>query len=204
MTNSVCKYLLSQDIAYDCKDPIVGGVEPNGVIINRDDIDFANVKFDDNNPNIITDLPLKNKGYKILQGGKTPFTGTNTAFVEGTYVNTFTHQVSLVVLDNGADVAKNIIDGLANGEFVIVLENNYKGLNKGDGKKGSAAFQIYGYFQGLHATEISNDKYSEDTDGGWLVTLEETKSPKSGMFLFKTDYEGSKAAFDALTSEPSA
>lgn len=199
MANSVCKYLISQDIAYDCKDPVSTGVEPNGIIINREDIDFGSTQFADGQPNCISQLKLKSgkHGYSILQGGKTPFTGTNTAFAEGTYVNTFTHLVSMVILDNGADVCENIIDGLANGEFVVILENKYKGLNK-DTHQGSAAFQIYGWYNGLKASEITNDKYSEDTNGGWLVNLQEEKSPKSGVFLYNTDYEGSKSAFDAL------
>lgn len=202
MANSVCQYLLSKDIAYDCKDPVVNGVEPNGIIINREDIDFASIQYDDNLPNCIKQIQLKEnkKAYRIVQGGKTPFTGTNTAFAEGSFVNTFTHLVSMVVLDNGADVCENIIDGLANGEFVVILENKYKGLNK-DTNAGSAAFQIYGWFTGLKATEISNDKYSEDTNGGWLVNLQEENSPKSGMFLFNQNYEGSKSAFDALVSK---
>lgn len=199
MAKSVCNYLLSQDIAYDCKDPVTTGVEPNGIIINREDIDFGKTEFVEGMPNCINQLQLKpNKhGYAIVQGGKTPFTGTNTAFAEGNLVNTFTHLVSFVVLDNGADVCENIIDKLANGQFVVILENQYKGLNK-DTNAGSAAFQIYGYYSGLKANEINNDKYGEDTNGGWLVSLQEEKSPKSGMFLFNADYEGSKAAFDAL------
>lgn len=199
MVNSVCKYLLKQDIDFDCNDPISVGVEPNGIIINREDIDFGATQFVEGKPNCISQLQLKKgkHGYAIAQGGKTPFTGTNTAFAEGTYVNTFTHLVSMVVLDNGADVCENIIDGLANGEFIVVLENKYKGLNK-DTNAGSAAFQIYGYYNGLKASEITNDKYSEDTNGGWLVNLQEEKTLKSGLFLFNTNYDGSKAAFDAL------
>ena len=65
---------------------------------------------------------------------------------------------------------------------------------------GDSAFQVYGYYQGLKAAEISNDKYSEDTDGGWSISLTETKVPKSALFLYKTSYETTKAAVDALTS----
>ena len=48
------------------------------------------------------------------------------------------------------------------------------------------------------------DKYSEDTEGGWAVTLEEQKTPKSALFLFKTSYEATKTAVNTLTAEPAA
>lgn len=47
---------------------------------------------------------------------------------------------------------------------------------------------------------MTNEKYSEDTDGGWAVSLQETRAPKSGVFLFKTDYETTAAAVESLVS----
>lgn len=96
--------------------------------------------------------------------GSTPFTGTNTALAVGTYQNTFTNTVNMVILANDPDVCADIIDGLANGEYVVILENKAKNLQKEE-NPGDSAFQIYGYYQGLKAAEISNDKYSEETDG---------------------------------------
>ena len=32
----------------------------------------------------------------------------------------------------------------------------------------TAEYQVYGYAQGLKASEMTNEKYSEDTDGDWL------------------------------------
>ena len=52
------------------------------------------------------------------------------------------------------------------------------------------------------ATTIENNKYSEETEGGWSVTLEEQKVPKSALFLFKTSYEATKTAIGTLTAEP--
>jgi hypothetical protein len=140
------------------------------------------------------------RAYKVRVLGNTPFTGTTTSFVSGTYQNTFTNTVQFVVLDNGPDVCESVIDALANGRFVMILENTFKGLNK-ESNKGDAAFQIYGYTQGLAASAIENDKYSEDTNGGWLVTLQETKASKSGMFLYKSDYATTKKMFETLTDK---
>lgn len=198
---TVCDSLLSKDITINCLDPLVAGVEPNGVIVNRSDIDFNACTINADRNNVIETLVLNTgaKGYTCAQQGASPYTGTQVALEVGTYRNTFTNTVSLVVFDNDPDVCREIIDKFANGEFVVILENKYKGLNKDD-NKGDAAFQVFGWYQGLVASEITNEKYSEDTDGGWLVTLEETKAPKSGMFLYAGDYDSTKALVDSLTA----
>jgi len=198
---AVCDYMIKQGISPSCDDPIVQGVEQRGIIINRDDIDFSATTFNSTRKNVIETIALKStkKAYEVVVLGSTPFTGTNTALAAGTYRNTFTNTVSLVILDNGPDVCENVIDGLANGEFVVILENKFKGLQKEE-NPGDPAFQVYGWYQGLRASEMTNEKYSEDTDGGWAVSLQETRAPKSGVFLFKTDYETTAASVESLVS----
>lgn len=197
----VCDNAIKKDILLNCDDPIVPGVEQEGVIINRSDIDFSTVAFNTTRKNVIETLALKSgkKGYKVVVSGSTPFTGTNTALATGTYRNTFINTVNMVILANDPDVCADIIDGLANGEYVVILENKAKNLLKEE-NPGDSAFQIYGYYQGLKAAEISNDKYSEETEGGWSVSLQETKVPKSALFYFKTDYDTTKTAIETLTS----
>lgn len=199
----VCDYLVKKDLALNCDDPITPGLEQEGVIINRRDVDFAASTFNTTRKNVLETLALKTqkKGYKIQVLGSTPYTGTNTALAVGTYRNTFIHTVAIVVLANDPDVCADIIDGLANGEFVVVLENKHKGLQKEE-NAGDSAFQVYGWFNGLKATEISNDKYAEETDGGWSISLQETKAQKSALFLFKTDYDTTKTAVETLTTDP--
>lgn len=174
-----CDFLIAADIAADCTNPSVAGVRNTGYIYNYDDIDWDKVSRDAQNPNIIHNLPLVTgkKGYRIYIPGNTPFTGTNTAFVAGTFSNKYTKHIAFVVLDNGAEVCHDIIDQLKNGQFVIVFENKFKGHN------GDNAFEIYGFEQGLAQTAGTNDKYSEDTDGGWSIEMEETNAPTAGIFL---------------------
>ena len=195
-----CDVLISQDISKNCLDPIVAGIEANGAIINRQDIDIDNVTFDTVRKNIITLLPLKTgkRGYKIYVPSNQPFNNTQTVLEQGTNRNTFTNDLGFVVLDNDPDVCEKIIDGLANGEFVVVFENKFKNLNK-PGTPGDSAFQIMGYYQGLKATTLENNKYSEDTDGGWNVLLQETKSPVSGLFLYDSNLPGTRKLFETLT-----
>lgn len=200
--SGICDNAIKRDIELNCDDPIVPGLEQEGVIMNRSDIDFSTVAFNTTRKNVIETLAMKSgkKAYKVVVPGSTPYTGTNTALATGTYRNTFTNTVKMVILANDPDVCADIIDGLANGEYVAILENKAKNLQKEE-NPGDSAFQIYGYYQGLKAAEISNDKYSEETEGGWSVSLQETKVPKSALFYYKTDYDTTKTAIDTLTSE---
>lgn len=147
---AVCDEILKKDISPSCDDPVVPGYEQEGVIINRDDIDLGTTAFASGKTNIIETLALKSgkKGYKVVVPGNSPFTGSQTALATGTYRNTFTNTIALVVLDNGPEVCSDIIDGLANGTYVVVLENKFKGLQK-ETTPGNCAFQVYGYYQGL-------------------------------------------------------
>ena len=199
----VCDDILKKDISPSCDDPVVQGLEQEGVIMNRADVDFAATVFNATRKNVIETLAMKEKkkAYKVVVPGKTPFTGPTTALATGTYRNSFTNTITLVILANDPDVCADIVDGLANGSYVVVLENKYKGLQKEE-NPGDAAFQVFGYYQGLTATTIENNKYSEETEGGWSVTLEEQKVPKSALFLFKTSYEATKTAIGTLTAEP--
>lgn len=192
---SLCQSIIQADIQSSCSDPLIRGFESDGVIINRADIDFSQTVFDSIDANIIKSLVLKTGkvGFQILQDGQTPFTGTNTALATGTYRNTFTNQINCVVLDINPATSWKVVDGLANGEFVVILKNKTKGTS------GKAEYQVYGYYQGLHATELAQDKYSEDTDGGWAVTLEETGAPKAALYFFDTDSATTQTAYEALT-----
>lgn len=190
--SNLCESLISQAISANCENPLVRGLEADGVIINRSDVDFASCTM---TGNIVSSLVLKTgkTGYAVKQLGATPFTGTGTSMTTGTYRNVFTNNVSIAILDNSPTVSQNVIDGLANGSFIVVLKNRHAGTD------GKSTFQIYGYFQGLTASAIEEEKYSEDLDGGWLVTLTETGAPKSALFLFGNSLEATQAMFDSLT-----
>lgn len=190
----LCESLIAKAIDFACDDLIVRGLESDGLIINRSDIDFAATVFDSQNPDIINTLVLKTgkKGYEVNQLGNTPFTGVQSTLEVGTYRNTWTHAIPIVVLSNTPEVAHDIIDGLSNGTFVVILRNKFKGTN------GDAEYQVYGYTQGLVASEGTNDKYSEDTNGGWIITLQETGARMSAMFLFNTDATTTAAAYESL------
>lgn len=193
----LCDSLIKASIEYDCGNPITKGLEANGVIINRQDIDFAATTLDATRKNIIKTLALKTgkKGFDVYCPGATPYTGAKTTMEKGTYKNKYTNEIPLVILDNGPDVCEDVIEALADGDFVILLRNKHRGAD------GKSEYQVYGYYQGLRAESLENDKYSEETDGGWKAVLKETGSPKAAMFYFNTSSETTATQFGTLTKE---
>lgn len=186
----LCDSYISRDITINCDSEQTRGLEEDGIIINRSHVDFAKTVFGEKK-NIIKTLVLKTgyRGYEVRSAGATPYTGTVTSMVKGTYKNTWNNTLPIVILSNRPEVVEEIIEGLANGTFVVILRNK---------TKGEGEYQIYGYHQGLMAETIENDKYSEETEGGWLATLQETGSPKAAMFLWNTDGETTGAAYESL------
>ena len=197
MAVNICETLIAKDIAIACEDIVSKGLEADGIIINRADIDFTKTVFDDENKSIIKQLVLKigKKGFKVVQNGNTPFTGTTSSLTVGIYGNKWTHEVKIVVLANTPDVTEGVIDKLANGKFVLILRNVTKGTD------GKGEYQVYGYAQGMTCSAGENDKYSEDTEGGWLMTLQETSAPKSAMFLYNTDSSTTAAQYESLLTQ---
>lgn len=193
---ALCQSLIATDIQKSCNDPLVKGFKKSGVIINRDDIDYANSVT---SANVISTLKIKTgkKGYAVEMDMNNPFNGTTTEMNQNDVGNTFTNTVAFTVLNNDPDVCDDIIDKLKDGEFVIVLQSEYVNINK-TGTAGDSAFRVFGWQKGLKASALSNDAYSDETGGGWLVNLQETEVPRSGMFMYTTDYATTKTAFDNL------
>ena len=189
----ICDYAIAQDIAVQCGNPQKTGLKNTGWLLNYDDIDWDNLA---KTGNTVTKIALsKGRAYLVVVPGKTPFTGTQVALTTGTYLNKFTKTAAIVVLDSGPDVAENVIDQLANGRFVFIFENKYQG------KDNKNTFEIYGLEQGLVASEMTNEKYSEDTNGGWAVTLVEENAVSSGIFLFNESITATRAALKSLETE---
>lgn len=179
---ALCDYLITEDIAgFDCENPMVKGAKADGLLINRKEITMSGVTYDSTNPFIVTALPLANgaTAYDIVQGGKTPYTGTQQEMVEGTYQNTFTNTVQFVILNQGETTAKQVF-ALMNGEFVVVLQNN------------NGTYQVYGLESGLHSSAMVRELYNDDTLAGWLVTMTEEGATKGNLFINSTLYESLK------------
>ena len=176
---ALCDFLISADIAgYDCENPMVKGAKADGLIINRKDINMSGVTYDSTNPFKVTALPLLSgkTAYDIVQGGKTPFTGSQQEMAEGTYQNTFTNTVQFVILNQGTTTAEQVF-ALMNGDFVVVLQNN------------NGTYQVFGLEAGLRASAMVRELYNDDTLSGWLVTMTEENAVKGNLFIDSTLYD---------------
>lgn len=184
---SVCEYLIGKDIAANCSNLIRPGVEQLGYIINKGDIESFTVT-----EGVVESIVLKTgkNAHLIQQVGQQPFNGTSTEMQEGDFVNSFIRVVAFVVLDNSPAVARDIIEPLANGEFVVIIENKYKD----DTTKN--AFEIIGLETGARASAISQNKY--ENQSAWSVELTESESSVAQRFVWKNNYTETKAMLDAL------
>lgn len=183
---ALCDFLITRDIAgSDCSGNFQKGVKPDGLLINRADIDFTGVGYDSEHPFLLETMALKagKTSYNIVQSGKTPYSGTQQELVEGTYQNTFTNTLQFVILNQGSTTAEQVF-ALMNGEFVVVLQNN----------NGTAQCfaQVYGLEAGLHASAMVRELYNDDTLSGWLVTMTEENAAKGSIFMDDNLYESLK------------
>lgn len=184
---NLCEKLLAGCIGADCDNPVFEGMEEKAYIFNKSEIaSFTDDASSPANPNLKTAIVMKTHevgnedvsytGYTITQLGKTPFTGTNTTMAEGNVANTFTETVQFIVPDNSPTAAM-LLDNIANGKFVVVGKNSY------DGSDHKGQYQIYGAKKGLVCTAMERQAYSDDTNGGWAVTLTAEKTPNTALFL---------------------
>lgn len=168
------------------------GFENLGYIVSRSDVDYASVKYGytasgeegdvTDYPNtVVTEFALKSgkKGNFIAQL-KNAFSGSATSFESGDFRNTFTNTLQFKVFDNSPKAAE-VINGLANGEYVIILEQKEKGAD------GSSAFRIFGLENGLVATAVDNNAYDETLGSGWAIEMQETGASNSALYLFTSD-----------------
>jgi hypothetical protein len=194
---ATCDAIISRDITPNCLNPLVRGLEDAAIIINRDDIDFDTCTFDTTNKNQLKTLVLKTgkRGYTAKQLGDS-FSGTGTSMVKGTYKNRFDNTFNLLISDNDPSVKEDIIN-IANGTFVVVVENKHKNLSKAT-TPGDSTFEIFGFDAGLNAETIESLKYDEETQGGWLISLKETGSGRPPLAFFNTSITTTRTAFNAL------
>ncbi len=160
-----------------------------GYIINKSDI--ASVSETDGIVESIT-LATGKKAYKIQQLGNQPFNGTAIEMQDSEILKSFNKIVAFVVLDNSPSVSQDIIEPLANGEFVVIIENKY---NVAASKN---AFEIVGLEVGAKATAISQNKY--ENMAGWSIELTEQETPVANKFVWSTDYTTTKSMLEALTA----
>lgn len=187
-----CLSSLADNIAPDCDAPRVRGYEDIGIIVNRNDLDWAAVTYATGKHNIVDGLALVSgagiKPYVIYQPRTNParFNGTQSEL--STDTGDYTKTLQFYYEGIGGDASENVVEPLKNGEFVAILQRKN---HRGDG-----SFQIIGLQAGLVATaQVQNEE-----TGYWLMTMT-SNEPSGEISFFKSDYATTKAMFDALAAQ---
>lgn len=183
MASNLCEKFIKGCISVeDCDNIGYGGVSNTGWIANYADIDT--VTYDETNGNIVNGITMKTENdvakcfFPMTVMGNQPYQGSNTSLVTGDYGNRFTHVINISILDNSPKLSNEVLDNLANGRFVVILENDFRDANN------TNRYSIYGLAKGLKATNISRDLY--ENEAAWICELSEEGNPKSETFVKST------------------
>lgn len=192
-----CLKELSNDIYFDCNYLPIKGFNYDGVLINRADVDFETIAYKSGSyQRVLTNLPVKTgkRGYLVQQPKNAPYNGTQITMEEGTFINTFTKELHLIVFAEHEDTVSYLTEQFANGEFVAVLRRREP--------NGKIAYPVFGLETGLHATEITQDFYSDDTNGNPAVVLTETGANAYEKFLDAGSEAQTETLLETLIQEP--
>lgn len=193
MATGICNGIIAQGLPMgDCANLPAKGYERRAILINRADIDFANVTMSDTHPNVVTALSLKEgkMGFEVYQMGSAPFTGTSATLEANDYYKSVTKTFVIAVVNNDRDVYGKFVDPMLNGEFVAIVERKDKGADK------ASAFEIIGFHNGLTLTALEENA-NGDYYGGGLYTLTETGAPVSRVYLGES-YEAGQGIFESF------
>lgn len=195
-----CDQLISYGIKLSCATPIVKGFEPDGIIINRADIDFTQSSFDANHEGTIV-LKSGKTGFPIAMPVNNPYEGSEITLNVGTYANTWTKNIQVILLSVGSGTSK-LVDELVNGDVVLILRNKTKTdvytSTESGGNPASSEYEVFGFEQGMKASAGTRTPNDDETLGGTLLTLTETNAPSHGLFLWTTSKSATDAAYASL------
>lgn len=189
-----CFEKLINDLAFDCDNIPVAGIEVNALIINREDIDYVATTFDATYKSLITSLELKsgvNKGI-LLEGIKqTNFADSEVIVSEETF-NKFKHGFAAKITSLTKETRQDI-NNMVNYQdgFVVVVEKLWKGAGS------ASAFVVLGFHYGLHISE--GKEATNEVDGMFVFKLSSrdiSLEPKNPYIVLETDYATTKTAFN--------
>ncbi|HRE77113.1 MAG TPA: hypothetical protein PLL09_04725 [Flavobacterium sp.] len=189
---SDCLKKLTQNITYDSCTPALRaktGLETKAVIINRSDLDFTAIT---ESGATVTNLSLMSgaTGYSI--NWVKQLGNTASAYSVNDGLDTYNHSFICRVFGQSASDAE-IIKELGEGEFLVVVETKFKGVDQKD------AYKIFGLESGLKKSEGTFS--SIENDGSYVFTLSSVEgfgeSYPYKVYL-ETDYTTTKTKFDAL------
>ena len=86
----------------------------------------------------------------------------------------------------------SMINQLANGRYVVVYQNRTKNV------LGDINYEIMGLYRGLKVSKLEIDRYNEETNGAWIVEMDEEGVAEGPIPFASTTRALTDAAFSAL------
>lgn len=197
MAEVTCAKLAAGETGYDCNNPIVGGVEAEVLLINKDDIDYD---LSIMASGILTDIILKTDKLGYLVGTLNKGIGSDNAVVKSTYRTMYDHNLEVRLFDNNPRL-KMWLESLDQSKVVAIIKNNYIKQNPTAPEvKGQTKYEVLGWNVGLEVLEGTSNKVDADLQGGHYRKLGcgETKETRLPISYFKTSLTVTDAAFEAL------
>lgn len=193
MAFTPCTTSLTKSVATACTTERVKGYEKLGLIVEKSKIDFSTSVENALNPRIIENFALTgtNKFAVIYNSKKNPlpFNGTQTAFNRD--ADKYDKTVQFYFEGIGGGAAKDVVEPLKDNDYVIILPRK--------DHNGHGSFQIFGWSAGMSAGNDGGSQVQDEETGYWLITM--TGQEKFAEYeFFDTDYETTKAAFDAFVN----
>ena len=195
-----CTGELTADIAFDCLNAPVGGIEQDVVLINKNDVDIVTTTTDANNRVLLTNLQLKpgKTGYKLT--GVKQSNGKSWELVKKENApDKYKHTFSGVIFNPGAE-NKQQADYLSQGgSYLVVVEQKWKGAGNID------AFEVLGSSSGLELSTMTNSSKENDNMIMFeLASVDGFEEPTMPKTLLDVSYTATKTAFDNKFAQAAA
>lgn len=184
-----CGKIISGFVGGSCGEVPTGGTGTRVVLINYADIDKENSTVSEEDATI-SEIALKTSKTGYLFETLEKANEGSITFTRGTYVDTFTHSLTLRLFADGKD-AKKWVQSLVGARVVAIVEK----LAGGDGK-----WEVYGWKAGLKLSELTySTTYTDNVAFAPVLSSEDT-SPESALpyTFYKTSEAETEAAVLAL------
>ena len=194
MAYASCAATISDNIAKDCDKPLVPGYTGRGVLIDLSGNPI--ITQSGTNPRTITAVSL-GTGVKCAvidnSFGGQPLNGTNVQSNTDDGMMKYRKTVVVQIPQRGSEISKAVVEPMSQNPlgYMAILEKK--------DRSGNGSFEVVGFEQGLTANEDGITRNEYENGGCTVATLSCNESMYEYAF-FDTDYETTKAAFDALVA----
>lgn len=194
MAYASCAATISDNIAKDCDKPLVPGYTGRGVLIDLSG--NPTITQSGTNPRTITAVAL-GTGVKCAvidnSFGGQPLNGTNVQSNTDDGMMKYRKTVVVQIPQRGSEISKAVVEPMSQNPlgYMAILEKK--------DRSGNGSFEVVGFEQGLTANEDGITRNEYENGGCTVATLSCNESMYEYAF-FDTDYETTKAAFDALVA----